>query len=315
MTSKFLSQDIWPEISNAVQDAQKPCLAAVAYFGKGSSNLLPLSMGSRLVVNASERAVVSGQTCPEDLQKLVQRGVTVYSVPNLHAKVFIVGRTAYIGSNNVSNNSASTLMEAAVRTTDTGVVNAARKFVNELCLDELTPEFLEQLNRLYHPPQFPGGGRAKGKMEGTSNRPGLPRLLLAQLKRVNWSERENELYEAGLSQAKKLRKHPRSWIVDDFSYYGKCPFQLGNSVLLVTDEGDGNVFVTNPGKVIYVKPQEKVGNKLVSFVYLERPERRRRRTEALAKALGCEKKKLQRAGVVRERSLAQKLLNTWAVTL
>jgi len=48
---------------------------AVAYFGKGASRLLPLTAGSRLVVDASECAVASGQTCPADLIKLVARGV------------------------------------------------------------------------------------------------------------------------------------------------------------------------------------------------------------------------------------------------
>jgi hypothetical protein len=315
MTTKFLSKDIWPEITKTVRNNKKPCFVAVAYFGAGSSSRLPLSMDSRLVVNASEGAVKSGQTCPKDLLKLIQRGVMVYSVPNLHAKVFIVGRMAYIGSNNVSNNSASMLMEAAIRTTDSSVVSSARKFVSDLCLDELTPEFLKQLDKLYQPPKIPGGNNTKGEMKGTSRRPELTRYLLAQLVLGDWSPREQELHDAGLPQAKKHRKHPRSWIMDDFPWYGKCPYVKGDSVFQVIDEGDGNVFVTNPGKVIHVMPKEQIGNKVVSFVYIERPERRRRRINTLAKAIGCKEKKLRRKGLIRDRSIVQKLLNTWAATL
>ncbi len=315
MTTKFLSQDIWPEITKAVRETKKPCFVAVAYFGAGSSSRLPLSMDSRLVVNASEGAVKSGQTCPEDLLKLVQRGVMVYCVPNLHAKVFIVGRMAYIGSNNVSNNSASMLMEAAVRTTDPSVVSSARTFVKGLCLNELTPEILKQLSTLYQPPKFPPANKTKGKMEGTSSRPALPRFLLAQLVEGDWSQREQEIYEAGLPEARKHRKHPRSWIMDKFPWYGKGTFEKGDSVLQVTENSDGKILVTPPGKVIHVMPKEYVGNKLVSFVYIERPERRRRRIDTLAKAIGCDEKKLRQNGLIRDRSLAQQLLNTWAVNL
>lgn len=57
--------------------SQHRCAVAVAYFSEGASSLLPLAKGSRLVVNASERCVASGQTCPADLIKLVERGVAV----------------------------------------------------------------------------------------------------------------------------------------------------------------------------------------------------------------------------------------------
>jgi len=92
MTTAFLSRDIWPQLTKAARDSRQRCAVAVAYFGKGASRLLPLGKGSRLVVDASERSVASGQTCPADLIKLVKRGVAVYGVPNLHAKVFVLGR-------------------------------------------------------------------------------------------------------------------------------------------------------------------------------------------------------------------------------
>lgn len=315
MAAAFITQNIWPEITKVVRHAKKPCHVAVAYFGAGASSLLPLPRGSRLVVNASEKAVGSGQTCPEDLLKLLQREVSVYSVANLHAKVYVVGRTAYIGSNNVSHTSATRWMEAAVRITDSGEVSSARKFVDDLCLDALTPGSLKKLAKLYQAPKFRDGNEVKKEMDGTSNRPALPRLLLAQLELIDWSEREQELHDAELLVAKKQRKHSRTWIIDGFSCYGKCRFQQNDIVLQVTDEGNGNVFITPPGKVIHVRPKERVGNKLVSFVFVERPDLRRRRIENLAKNIGCEERKLKRDGLVQDRSFVQTLLNTWVVKL
>jgi hypothetical protein len=136
MTTEFLRDDIWTELTQAVEGSRRACLAAVAYFGMGASKLLPLPAKSRLVVDASDGAVGSGQTCPADLLKLLDRGVILYSVPNLHAKVFVVGNTAYVGSTNVSIRSANQLVEATLRTTEPEAVQAARDFVQQHCLHE-----------------------------------------------------------------------------------------------------------------------------------------------------------------------------------
>jgi phosphatidylserine/phosphatidylglycerophosphate/cardiolipin synthase-like enzyme len=56
-------------------------------------------------VDASEAAVQAGQTCPASLSSMLKRGVQVFSREGLHAKVFVFGTTAYIGSANVSGNS------------------------------------------------------------------------------------------------------------------------------------------------------------------------------------------------------------------
>jgi len=313
MSTAFRSQGVWPEITKAVRTSRHRCFAAVAYFSKGASKQLPLPKGSRLVVDASERAIATGQTCPADLTKLLNRGVTVYSVPNLHAKVFVVGKAAFIGSANVSNNSANTLIEAVIRTTDASAVAAARKFVDDHCLHELTPEVLKQLAKFYHPPQVPGGGGKKGQPRGTSSRPEIPRLFLAKLRYEDWSEHDQQLHDQGLSLAKKQRQHPRSWELDDFRHAGKCPYAPGDVVIQVTDEGKGKYLVAPPGNVLHVVRSNPSGKRLVSFVYLERPDRRRRSARSLAKVLGCAQKLLIRDCVVRNRSFAQSLLNIWAV--
>jgi hypothetical protein len=310
VTNAFLRQDIWPEITGAVKTSSQRCYVAVAYFGHGASGRLPLPKGSFLVVNASEAAVASGQTCPEELKKTLARGISVYSVANLHAKVFVVGRKAYIRSNNVSNNSATNLLEVAIRTTDPKVVSVARKFVQENCLDELTPKFLNHLSKLYRPPIFPGGR----KMMGTSLRPALHRVLLAQFDVGDWSEREQRIHDEGLLEAKKHREHLGRWETCGLLHYGKCPFQPGDTVLQVTDEDRGRFMVAPPGKVIHVNEPRREAHKLVTFYYIERPNRRQRSVKSLAKALGCKQKLLRRKGVVRGQVFVQSLLKVWTGT-
>jgi hypothetical protein len=312
MSTVFISQGIWPQLTKAIGSSQQPCVVAVSYFGAGASRLLPLPKNSRLVVDASERAVASGQTCPADLIKLVKRDVKVFSMPNLHAKVFVLGRAAYVGSANVSNRSASQLVETVIRTTEPGPLRAARKFVRDHCLHELTPTVLKRLAKLYRPPLVPGGKRGKKTTKDTFRRPTLPRLLLAQLRLEDWSERDHATHDAALVVARKRREHPRSFELESFRLTGRCIYQRGDVVIQVTDEGGGGILVTPPGNVLHVRTRQD-GKRQVSFVYLERPVRRRRRIKVMARTLGRGAlKRLRRDGVVRDAAFSRALLNTWA---
>ena len=310
MSTVFIDQGIWPQLTKAVRGSRQRDAVAVAYFGKGASNLLPLHKGSRLVVDASEHSVKSGQTCPDDLIKLVKRGVKVYSVPNLHAKVFVLGRAAYIGSANVSNNSANKLVEAVIRTTEPRAVRAARSFVEDHCLYELSPTVLKRLSKLYRPPRIPGG-KSSGPNPPLGD-PTLPRLFLAQIFREDWSEREQGQHAAGEVVAKKYRKHPRSWEQDSFSETGECKYQRGDVIIQVTEEDDGKFFVSPPGNVLHVRRTRRSGNRRKSFVYLEYPNRRRQKREALARSLGGSAlKQLKRNGSVSV-AFKEALLKNWS---
>jgi hypothetical protein len=225
----------------------------------------------------------------------------------------VVAKTAYVGSANVSQNSAEQLIEAVVRSTEPSVVGAARQFVKDNCLHELSPEVLKNLKAIYHPPQ--GGGGGKGGAKNTSRHPTLPRTLLAQLQLVDFSEREQQLHDEGLAVAKKQRKHPRTWETEDFRYFGQCRYVPGDVVIQVTDEGHGKMMVTPAANVIHVLPPQYEGNKTVSFVYMERPARKRRQLKALAQSLGCAQKELRRDGVIQKLSIKKALLKTWGVAL
>jgi phosphatidylserine/phosphatidylglycerophosphate/cardiolipin synthase-like enzyme len=177
---------------------------------------LPLARGSRLVVDAGERAVAAGQTNPKELLTLVHRGVDVYGIPNLHAKVFVLGRAAYVGSANVSKHSAETAIEAMVRASDPRLVGDARDFVRRHCLYQLTPAVLKRLAKMHHPPLGPRQTRSKRRVKKTPIAPTLPRLLLAHLDRQTLTQSEEALHKAGLLPAQKARKHPRSYVMESF---------------------------------------------------------------------------------------------------
>lgn len=154
MTSELITTAVWDVLFQEAKQARRPAHVAVAYFGSGASRLLPLPKNSLLVVDASDAAVKSGQTCPFDLLKLHSRGIRVHSHRNLHAKVYVLGNVAFIGSPNVSQHSANIMLEAMFRTQQRSAVTAARKFVDSLCITELDSNEITRLARIYKPPRF-----------------------------------------------------------------------------------------------------------------------------------------------------------------
>ncbi len=224
MTAQFITRGVWKSITASAKAARKPALVAVAYFGQGASKLMPLPAGSRLVIDASEGAVKSGQTHPADLIRLQKRGVVIYSYPLLHAKVYAFDGFAFVGSANASNRSAGTLREAVVKTSDQAVVRSARAFVRDLCRDELSPGRLDRMQKMYRPPRIPGGSKETRKASSRKAASGLPRLFLAQLELKDLPEGSEAASEKGMKIAKARRNHGRSYVRRTTSESGKTPF-------------------------------------------------------------------------------------------
>lgn len=311
MSTELITNNIWKVLTNTIRASSRPCSVAVAYFGKGASQLVPLKKGDRLVVDASDRAVTSGQTCPDDLLKLAKRGVRVFSVENLHAKVFVLDKVAYVGSTNASNHSASRLVEAIVRTTDARAVKAARKFVNGLCLHELTPDALRRLGKIYKPPKIPAGDRGKKAPRRTLGGPALPRIHIAQIDWEVWSDEDQVMHDQGEVVAQKRLKNPDNCILEDFRVTGTHSYRPRDLVVQVTNEGGGKHLVSPPGNVLYIRKRKK-GNCRVAFIYLERPNRRRRDQKTLARHLGPGAlKRLRKDGEVRGAAFKKALLQAF----
>ena len=181
MVTELVVGDVWPRLIRTRRKGRRGARVAVAYFGKGAARLLSLQKGSQLVVDASDNAVKSGLTCPNDLIVLLKKGVRIFSVANLHAKVYVFGTTALIGSANASRHSA-TLVEAMLLTTDRKIVEKSKVFVQSIAKNELGPEQLRRLQKLYRPPRRPlGGTRRKNKPQGARVTASLPPMRLVPL--------------------------------------------------------------------------------------------------------------------------------------
>lgn len=161
--TKLVTDKVWPAIQAAAEKARGRKLAAVAYVGVDGAELLSdFGENDVLVCNMGFAALRTGATNPEAIEKLLARGVYVFSHDRLHAKVYVLGSVAFVGSANVSDSAANRLAEAMTRTTEQTLVADARRFVRSTCRDALpvTTDFLEIARTVYRRPRGASDARS-----------------------------------------------------------------------------------------------------------------------------------------------------------
>jgi len=122
--------------SDTDSTVRRPVKAVVAYIGADGPVLLKLRRGDTLVCDASDIAVRAGMTSAAALRTFVNRGVVLYSIEGLHAKVVLGSRWAWVGSANASASSRDDLLEASVRVTDSATIRRLRTWVEGLVTED-----------------------------------------------------------------------------------------------------------------------------------------------------------------------------------
>lgn len=166
--------------------------------------MLPLRKGSILLVDASEKAVKAGQTCPKDLLKLYDKGVKIYSKDWLHTKMFIFGNSLFVGSTNASHNSTQ-MTEAVIKTSDKKSLEEAKNFIKSFCKIELGREQLIRLQKRYKEPRFFNIVREKNKSSKKRKFVNGSSFYVYHLIMEDWTEDEYKQFEIGEKEAKKKR--------------------------------------------------------------------------------------------------------------
>ncbi len=108
----------WPKIAKATKADRGRRMLAVAYATKLH---ISLNKGDILVTNAATATIAAGETGAKLLMDLHRKGVEVYGLDTLHAKLGVLGRHAVIGSANLSLSSAEQLSEAVLVTDDDAI--------------------------------------------------------------------------------------------------------------------------------------------------------------------------------------------------
>ena len=109
---QVLTGDVWAQFGRIANRSDRK-IAAIAYFYR--DNGLRFRKGDLLICDASERAIANGSTSAKLLAALHERGVELWNLNGLHAKVAVWGDYAVIGSSNLSQ-SSTMLTEAALLT-------------------------------------------------------------------------------------------------------------------------------------------------------------------------------------------------------
>jgi hypothetical protein len=150
----FLDRDqYWREIASRIPAATS-VRAAISYFGSNGAEYLPLRAGDTLVVDCSLRAVMQGITNPNEIKKLIKRGVEVFTRSSLHAKAVVVDGVVICSSANVSQNARQHLDEAGILSTSPTMVRAATRFIRAMCSEPVLEGYLRECIKLYRPPTF-----------------------------------------------------------------------------------------------------------------------------------------------------------------
>ena len=151
----------WPTIRRDLdRPNRRSVVAVVAYIGNDAPAVMPLRAGDILVCDASDAAIKGRLTSVAALKAYRRRGVELFSLEGLHAKVITSPTSAWIGSTNASSNSENELVEAAVRVTGQQAKSLRRwstSLATEDCL--LGPADLTRLAALKLHPQRGGPRR------------------------------------------------------------------------------------------------------------------------------------------------------------
>ena len=144
----FDGEKPWKRITR-LASGKKRNWVAVPFMHGDASRLLPLKQGDVLKVN-----IMSGQVSPDALRHYLAKQVEVFTVPDLHAKVFVLGNSVIVGSTNVSFSSESKLVEAVVETQHPPVRAAAKRFIEALESYPVNDTWLRTCERVYQKPRF-----------------------------------------------------------------------------------------------------------------------------------------------------------------
>ena len=301
--------EIWPRITHLAKKSAK-AMVAVAYFGQEASQMLPLRSGSVLVVDCHPRSVKAGRTCPSDLLRLIRKNVEVHSCSNLHAKIFVFGGRAIIGSANASKLSKNYLLEGAVETTDKLVVAGCRELIQRLRGDQITPKYAQMLCKIWNPPKIFG--------EHQTVVARFHPLWVVPLIRLDWDEVDSDKDRHAEPIAKTKLTSRRRFVLEKFRWEGDNPFlrnvKRGHQIIQAMEGGSSHQLY-RPSRVIHLKKYRK-GSAPHLIVYLETPRVKPtwRMEHTVRTILGPLEKKFvlkQAARRIRDPRLAHALFQLW----
>ena len=267
---QIVKGDVWKnrDVVAAAKTA-KSRVFCVAYVTQAQGSLF--RPDDVLVCDASSKAVSCGETDPHFLRKLLNNGVRIYSCDALHAKCAVFDDFVLLGSANMSESSASRLVELSVLENDRRLSLDVNAFVlglirSDIAL-ELSSEDLDRLSKKWRSKQVPWQcGFVKRKVH--RSRGGCANHIVTVTNRLSRrSVTQEELDKSGESAERHVQSMGipmRRGISLDYYYTteewgGRKPKEGDSLICVVYNNGRkgarANVFY--PGTVVMVDRKRK----------------------------------------------------------
>jgi hypothetical protein len=313
MAIRFVSDRIWIRIRKSARSAKRRALVAVPFIGRGAADQLPLRRGDVLVTKFDRPSIRAGLIDPREIVAFIKRGVEVHTIGNLHAKVYVFGRTAFVASANISALSEHHLIEAGSEVIDRAFVDDCRAFVRGLTGDVVELEFARRQIPFYRPPHIPAGlnrGKRSGRARPTD-------LVAVSLSLVEYDERDSSAAAKAHSAARRHVRNRERFRLDDFRWKGRPSKALKKHVrvLMCTKDSRGGTRVTAPARVLELRRyRSSQGSERTIVVVEVRKFIRDKSLAAVLRALGPIGRSLRSVrGVrpLRDISLVYKLGQLW----
>lgn len=266
---------LWPTIKKLAKECRLVKKIAVPYIGKGGAASLHFRKGDILICALTEANARNGVVCPEEIEKLQAKGVKVYIRENLHAKIYLLGRTAIVCSANLSDNSANYLDEAGAMTTDRTVTPGINRWFKERMGQPVTPEWLAQCKDAYRPPSS-----ERSLKNGAKNETRRESLWILAIEEGGYPENEEATRKLGYQIASKRLRRERGYEVQELRWPSttqRFPADAKNGDLIIQIE-DETGLVRPHGKLLYKKNVSGKSKTQVTYLFIEMPVRYRAMT-------------------------------------
>ncbi|MBA3280395.1 MAG: hypothetical protein H0U22_17140 [Geodermatophilaceae bacterium] len=258
---------LWPRITElcGVADAGSR-LAAVAYVGRGAYDMLPMGAGNVLVADCTPASAAAGVTNPEEVRRFLTGGVDVFRWAGLHAKVFVFGDVAVVGSANASSHSMHHLDEAAVVITTRGGVRSVETFVSSLCVAPVDDDWLDRCARSWRPPRY------VPRRTRTEHWAPIPpgdgwQLWCIRTEEVDWPQFADDALKQHSSALRAT--NPGPYRLDAIVWDARPSFRAGDVVIQRWTDGDGKTAAYPPALVedVWVARRGKHSRTIITMMY------------------------------------------------
>jgi hypothetical protein len=271
-TTRFLSKEnLWPTLKNLARKCRQRKMVAVPYLGRDGSKPLGLRKDDVLICALTEANAKKGLVCPDEIENLQRKGVRVYIEDCLHAKVYLLGRTAVVCSANLSQRSVNSLDEAGALITDWKVTPSIREWFEERMSAPVTPEWLKHCKKVYKPPK--GEGKDLGSRKRRENGSIVWLIGVQDTTFPADEEDEEEVRKSGHREA--LKGLRRGFKIEEIRWSEErtkfsAQSMKGDLVVQIYGGRNDSTVVCPHGKLLKKKTLKRRGQ-AISYLYIEMP--------------------------------------------